>query len=201
MTPSVFPFYGTIQQCWNVLYSEYSRLEKTLGRTPFEFEFPKHVVIHDYTPKDGDEIYFGFWDSEHRHELLSIEVEVVPEGLGLYNIFVHAHGNVFEEPFKSILIIWMEIKNAMQAGGYLADPNTAHHESPIPLEPPLGSDPFTWLDWRFDMIKAGKKCTLKQLAPKIPLSYGRLRSLHRTYKEERGLPNHYERQYKKRYKK
>jgi hypothetical protein len=201
MTPNVIPFYGTIQQCWDILYSEYNRLEKILGRTPFTFEFPKHADIHDYIPKDGDEIYFEFWDSEHRHEMLSIEVEVVPEGLGLYKIFVHAHGNVFEEPLKSILPIWMEIKNAMQARGYLTDPHLPPSGNPdfLPPEPPSGSTPFTWLDWRLEMLKANGKYKLILLAPKIPISYSRLKAIHRQYKAEHGLVTDYEKQYLKRY--
>jgi len=100
--------------------------------------------------------------------------------------------------------MWAEIVHALLTAGTLIDHQAeiiaASQTYPFPPEPPLGRDVFTWLDWRRNMLKAGQKCTLKQVALRIPLSYVRVRNLHGLYKSQRGLPNHYEKQYKKRYK-
>jgi hypothetical protein len=111
----VFPFYGDIHQCWDVFYSEYHRLSEVLGRSPFEFETPKHSTIHEYVPKDGDEIIINFWDTDHKQALLVVEAEIVPDEDRQYNIFVHPQGgNSFEEPLKTALSIWKEVKNALK---------------------------------------------------------------------------------------
>lgn len=110
----MFPFYGTIHQCWGVFYSEYRRLSEVLGRPPFEFESPKHSTIHEYLPKDGDEIIIYFRDADRKQTLLVVEAEIVPDEDRQCNIFVHPQGgNAFEEPLKSAMSIWKEIKTAL----------------------------------------------------------------------------------------
>ncbi len=110
----VFPFYGTISQCWDVFYSEYRRLAEVLGHPPFEFETPKHSIINEYLPKDGDEIIVNFWDADRKQIILVVEAEIVPDEDMQYNIFVHPQGNSFEEPFKSAMSIWKEVRKAMK---------------------------------------------------------------------------------------
>ena len=118
----VFPFYGTVSQYWDVFYSECRRLAEVLGRRPFEFETPKHSIINEYVPKDGDEIIVNFWDSDRKRILLVVEAEIVADENRQYNISVHPQGNSFEEPFKSAISIWKEIKTALQRTGSRSAP-------------------------------------------------------------------------------
>ncbi len=121
----VFSFYDTISQCWDVFYSEYRRLAEVLGHPPFEFETPKHSIINEYVPKNGDEIMVNFWDGDRKQILLVVEAEIVPDEDRQYNIFVHPQGNSFQEPCKSAMSIWKEIKSALERAGGQAD-STAH---------------------------------------------------------------------------
>jgi hypothetical protein len=116
--PLEYYFRGNLAQYWEVLYTEYQRLGAVLGQPPFEFMAPNPQTIKEYIPKNGDEIIFTFWDKEHRQELLVVEAALLPdEDQKEVQVMVFPQGNPFEEPLKSAMSIWKEIKNALKKGG------------------------------------------------------------------------------------
>lgn len=187
MTLDHFPFYGSIQQCWDVFLSEYERLKIVLGREPFIFEVPKHAAIHDYAPKDGDEIVIAFQDSNARHSLISVEAEPKPGDPRQFTIFVHAHENTFQEPGKSVIEIWKQVENAMRARGYLDNPKAVPQKPVISSTPASGSDLNTWFDWYHASNQAGFKVHLEDIARETRYAYGTVRQKHAAYAKERGL--------------
>ena len=109
-----FYFHGSLTQYWEALFAEYQRLAKKLGQPPFEFIPPKGQTIDEYVPKNGEEIIIYFWDKEHKRTLLVVEAELLPdEEKHVVQVFVHPQGNAFEEPVKSAMITWKEIKKAI----------------------------------------------------------------------------------------
>ncbi len=119
-------FQGSLTQYWEVLYTEYQRLTAALGQPPFEFMPSNPQTINDYIPKKGDEIIIHFWDKEHRQELLVVEAELLPdEDQDEVQVMVFPQGNPFQEPCKSAMSIWKEIKSALERAGGQAD-STAH---------------------------------------------------------------------------
>lgn len=113
-----FSFQGSLMRYWEVLYAEYQRLSISLGQPPFEFTPSNPQTMSEYIPKNGDEIIIYFWDKEHRHTLLVVEAELLPdEDVETVNVIVHPQGNPFEEPVKSVMSIWKEIKTALERKG------------------------------------------------------------------------------------
>ena len=113
-----FPFLGSISQYWDVIYTEYKRLTVVHGQPPFTFMFPPQATIKEYIPKNGDEIIFSFWNREHTRELLSVEAALLPdEDREQVQTIVHPQGNSFEEPVKSAMATWKEIKSALKKAG------------------------------------------------------------------------------------
>ena len=125
MTTDIFPFYGTIQQCWDVCFTEYQRLKKVLGRDPFNFEIPKHADIRAYQPADGDLIYIEIRGSDNKETLVNVEVEPKAGDAHQFTIFIHAHENTFKEPGKSAIEIWKQIENVMRSRGHLTTPTVS----------------------------------------------------------------------------
>lgn len=122
-----FYFHGSLAQYWKVLFSEYQRLATILGRAPFEFIPPNGQTIDDYVPQNGEEIIIYFRDKEHKRELLAIEAELLPdEEKATVHVFVHPQGNAFEEPVKSAMAIWKEIKKAINKAS--KKPNSPKHK-------------------------------------------------------------------------
>ena len=122
-----FSFQGSLTQYWEVLYTEYQRLGSVLGQPPFEFMAPNLQIIKEYIPKNGDEIMITFWDKEHRQELLVVEAELLPdEDKEKVQVIVHPQGNSFEEPVKSAMSIWKEIKTALKRTGGQSAPLKRH---------------------------------------------------------------------------
>ncbi len=121
-----FSFQGSLTQYWEVLYTEYQRLTAVLGRPPFEFMPSNPQKINEYVPKNGDEIIIYFRDEEHRHALLVVEAELLPdEDEEIVQVMIFPQGNSFEEPVKSAMSIWREIKSALKRAGRQEDA-TAH---------------------------------------------------------------------------
>ena len=115
---------GSLTHYWEVLYAAYSNP----GNCPFEFELPnpKTVNVNEHVPENGDEIIINFWDKEtHRRALLTIEAELVPDEADVVHIFVHPHVNAFEEPGKSAMAIWKEIKAALKKAEKQYDTKTS----------------------------------------------------------------------------
>ncbi len=113
----VFPLSGSLTRCWTILHAEYRRLTAVLGIPPFEFELPDPRVmnLNQYIPKNGDEIVINFWDKEHAQVLLSVELESLPdETKNMLQVFVHPHGNAFEEPVRSAMSIWKVVKKTLK---------------------------------------------------------------------------------------
>jgi len=176
----VFPFHGTLSQSWDVFYSEYRRLSKALGRQPFEFESPKHSTIHEYVPKDGDEIIINFRDADRKQTLLVVEAEIIPDEDNGINIFVHPQGNPFEEPVKSAMSIWKEIRSALKKAGI------GMRSEQLP-KPKSGADLIIFFDRYHQEKNSGRKYTLKQVAEETGFGYLYVRQLHSRYLKERGL--------------
>jgi hypothetical protein len=200
-----FYFRGTIAQFWKLIHAEYQRLEASCGRPPFKLESlggDTHPNA-EYVPAPGEVLVLTFFNADYTDNVLVVEAQHRFKKTVL-DITCFPQGNAFEENNKLGYAMWAEIVHNLLAAGYFIDPQAeviaASHTLPFPPEPPSGSDVFTWLDWRIDMLKAGQKCTLKQVASRMPRSYSRLRNIHKSYKIQRGLPNGYERRYKKRYK-
>ena len=189
MTLDHFPFYGSIQQCWDVFLSEYERLKNVLGREPFIFEVPKQAAIHDYAPKDGDEIVIAFQDSNARHSLISVEAEPKLGDPRQFTIFVHAHENTFQEPGKSAIEIWKQVENAMRARGHLPEPMAVPQRPASPQKPASDSNLITWFDWYHASNQAGFKVHLEDIARETGYAYGTVRQKHSAYAKERGLLN------------
>ena len=113
-----FSFHGSLVQYWEALFIEYQRLAAILGRPPFEFMSSNSQTIKEYVPKNGDEIIIYFWDKEHKHTLLVVEAELLPdEDKEVVQIVIFPQGNSFEEPVKSAMAIWKEIKIALKRKG------------------------------------------------------------------------------------
>lgn len=109
-----FYFHGSLVQYWEVLFTEYKKITKSLGQPPFEFTLSTGQKINEYVPKDGDEIIIYFWDKEHKRELLVVEAELIPdEDKAKVHVFVHPQGNAFEEPVKSAMATWKEIRKSI----------------------------------------------------------------------------------------
>ena len=187
MTIHVFPFYGTIQQCWDVFFTEYNKLKNALGHEPFIFEAPKHEAIHEYAPKDGDEIMIEFQDSNARRSLISVEAEPKPGDPQQLTIFIHAHENTFQEPGKSAIQIWKQIEQTMRARGHLPDPQAVPQMPVAPLKPASGSRLDAWFDWYHARRNAGLKTTLEDVALETGYTVGTIKQLHAAYAKERGL--------------
>jgi hypothetical protein len=89
---------------------------------------PNPQIIKEYIPKNGDEIIITFWDKEHRQELLVVEAELLPdEDREKVQVIVHPQGNSFEEPVKSAMSIWKDIKSTLKRAGGQED-STTHHK-------------------------------------------------------------------------
>ena len=113
-----FSFHGSLTQYWEVLFVGYQNFSKSLGRPPFEFMPSNRQIINEYVPNNGDEIIIYFWDKEHKRELLVVEAELLPdEDEDVVHVIVHPQGNSFEEPVKSAMSIWKEIKTVLQRTG------------------------------------------------------------------------------------
>jgi len=187
MTTDVFPFYGTIQQCWGLLASEYERLTIILGREPFVFTTPKHSVIHQYIPQDGDELRIEFYDIDPRKPLITVEAEPVPGDAREFSIFIHAHENTFHEPAKSAIQTWKQIEQTMRARGHLILPDAAPLKPSMPPKPSRNSSLHAWFDWYHAAKVAGFKVSLAQVAQETGYQYGTVRQRHSAYANERGL--------------
>jgi len=110
-----FPFQGSLTQYWDVIYAEYRRRAALLGQSPFEFMPSNPQKIDQYLPKNGDEIIIYFWDKEHRQTLLVVEAALLPdEDKEQVQVIVHPQSNPFQEPVKSAMSIWKEIKSALK---------------------------------------------------------------------------------------
>src|SRR5258708_26473135 len=111
-------FFGSIAQYWAVIRAEYNRLSAVLGKPPFTFMFPPPETITEYAPKRGDEIMFTFLADDIRTELLVVEAAMLPDQDPLQvQIMVHPQGDPFQEPVKSAMTIWSEIKSALERAG------------------------------------------------------------------------------------
>jgi hypothetical protein len=109
-----FSFHGSLTQYWDVLFAGYQNFSKSLGHPPFEFMPSNPQTINEYVPKNGDEIIIYFWDKEHKHTLLVVEAELLPdEDKEIVHVIVHPQGNAFEEPVKSAMSIWKEIRKSI----------------------------------------------------------------------------------------
>lgn len=118
-----YSFHGSLIQYWKTIYTEYQRLTATLGQPPFEFMPSNPQTINEYVPKDGDEIIIYFWDKEHKHTLLVVEAALLPdEKSEEVQVMVFPQGNSFEEPVKSAMSIWKEIKTALKRTGRRSNP-------------------------------------------------------------------------------
>jgi len=186
MTTDVFPFFGTIQQLWGILCSEYDKLYKALGREPFFFEQPVHSVFREYTPKDGDEIYIEFREPGKRDDLITIEFEPKAGDAGQFTVFLHVHGNAFQEPHKSAVQIWKQIEESMRARGYLPDPKSAYQKPSLPPKPAPGSSLDGWFDWYHAALDAGFKVTLQEIARETQYAVGTTKQKHAAYAKARG---------------
>lgn len=106
-----------------MLFTGYQSLSKSLGHPPFEFMPSNSQTINEYVPKNGDEIIIYFWDNEHKHTLLVVEAELLAdEDKEVVRVIVHPQGNSFEEPVKSAMSIWKEIRNALKKLDRRANP-------------------------------------------------------------------------------
>jgi hypothetical protein len=118
-----FSFQGSLAQYWEVLFTEHQRLAAVLGQPPFEFMPSNPQTIKEYVPKNGDEIIIYFWDKEHKRELLVVEAELLPdEDKEVVHVVNFPQGNSFEEPVKSAMAIWKEIKTALKRTDRRSDP-------------------------------------------------------------------------------
>lgn len=118
-----FHFHGSLAKYWEVLFAEYQRLDTKLKQPPFEFTLPNKQIINEYVPKNGEEIIIYFWDKEHKRTLLVVEAELLPdEEKPVVQVFVHPQGNAFEEPVKSAMVTWKEIRKAINKASKQSKP-------------------------------------------------------------------------------
>ena len=119
-----YSFHGSLIQYWKTIYTEYQRFTAALGQPPFEFMPSNSQTIKEYVPKDGDEIIIYFWDKEHKHTLLVVEAALLPdEDPEEVQVMVFPQGNSFEEPVKSAMSIWKEIKTSLERTGRQSNPS------------------------------------------------------------------------------
>ena len=113
-----FSFHGSLTQFWEVIRTEYHRHKAILGRPPFTFEMPPPITsIDEYIPGDGDEIIIYFPNKENTvKNALVVEAALLPdEDEKEVHIIVHPQGpNHLEEPLKSAMLIWKEIKLSLR---------------------------------------------------------------------------------------
>lgn len=109
-----FSFYGSLTQYWEILYAEYRRMNAALKQPPFEIMSPSRQDINEYIPKNEHEIVINFWDKEHKHVVLVVEAETIPdEEVETVMVYVHPQGNSFEEPVKTAMLMWKKIKTEL----------------------------------------------------------------------------------------
>lgn len=130
-------------------------------------------------------------------------------GMEQVNLDVDVYVDALKKSDGSVYARWQTIHDAWIEKGWLVNAHAGNIElaqmgqkNAMPPQPPTGSDSMTWLEWRFKVLKKlGWTYTLKWMAPKIPISYPRLRANHSLFKIQKSLSNGYEKRYKKRYKK
>jgi hypothetical protein len=182
--PDEYFFRGTIPQYWDIVYAEYQRLDKSLGREPFEFPAPHpHTQpLAEYVPVESSVIMITFWNTENTYEI-TVDAEFSPDR-EMVQVMVFYQGP-FTKEGESALAMWKEVKRALEKDDRLIDMTKSVGKPLMPPKPAPGSNVFTWLDWRLQMKEAHHKCTLKQIAKEIPLSYGRVRYWNTIFMRQR----------------
>ncbi|MEW6028354.1 MAG: hypothetical protein ACOYZ8_10685 [Chloroflexota bacterium] len=114
MQPEEIYFRGSISRYWKVIYAQYRRLYKRMGREPFRLTAPNpaSVILAEYDPDNSHEILFELFGDERGKPAFSIDAEYSRHRQAVW-IMVHDHGAQGEKA-GSALLIWQKIKRALK---------------------------------------------------------------------------------------
>jgi hypothetical protein len=129
MQPEEIYSHGSMAQYWHVIYAEYQRLHKALGRVPFKLTNPDpHIVnLAEFAPANSEPILFDLLDDDYRAEALSVDAEYSRHKQAVW-IMVHDQG-VEENRCSHALSIWEEIKKALKKAEKRRVIKTSKHKS------------------------------------------------------------------------
>ena len=181
--PDEYFFRGTIPQYWDIVYAEYQRLYKSLGRKPFEITAPNPATqdLASYVPGNGDTILLAFWNTEHSYEI-SVDAEFSPDR-EMVQVMVFYQGP-FTKQGESALAVWREVKRELEKDGRLIDVAKSMGKPPKPKN---GSQLDLWFDYYHNMHAAQFNYTFKDLSRDSGHTAGHIANMHGNYKKERGL--------------
>ena len=184
--PDEYFFRGTIPQYWDIVYAEYQRLYKSLGREPFEFTAPHpHTQpLAEYVPVESSVIMITFWNTEHTYEI-TVDAEFSPDR-EMVQVMVFYQGP-FKKEGESALAMWKEVKRALEKDDRLIDMTKSVGKPKKPQKPKPGSPLNDWFDYYHNMHAAGYKYTFNDIARETSYDAGYIANMHGNYKKERGL--------------
>lgn len=112
--PHTHNFRVSLAQYWDIFYAEYNRLKPILGYSPFALL--SGADVDTFIPNDGQETSIVFYERGNpRSEILVIDALLLPdEDHPTVQVIVHTRGNPFEEPVKSTIGIWRQIKKNLE---------------------------------------------------------------------------------------
>lgn len=85
---------------------------------------PRQKTLEEYNPQDGDEIIINFWDKEHKKIWLVVEASLLPdEDEQIVQVVIFPQGNPFEEPTRSTIVLWKEMKTSLKTKNSSANIN------------------------------------------------------------------------------
>lgn len=187
--PPDYYFRGTLARYWIWIYAEYQRLFSVYGREPFEFTSPdpKTSPLAEYAPKYYDFVEILFWEAEHRDFIVRVKANSALDS-DLVNLYVSIYVTPLKKYGESNLFMWEVVKNSLEEQGLLIHPTAQLMARPQkPSKPKRGSSIIIWFDWYHNMLEAGHKCTLQEIAKETSHNESYIRRLHANYVRERRM--------------